>query len=126
MPAISDPSFGFDQPFVLGPRVSILGRFESPGQAIVQGHFEGELIAEKVLVASGGSISGTIVAAEVIVEGHSDSLIYADKIALRSGCYVTGELYHAELKLEPGADFEGKSRRFLNPQSLAREAATFL
>jgi cytoskeletal protein CcmA (bactofilin family) len=72
------------------------------------------------LIASGGSVSGTIVATEVIVEGDAvDALIFADRIVLRHGAHVTGEILHKELVLEAGHMFEGKSRRHADPRSLA-------
>jgi cytoskeletal protein CcmA (bactofilin family) len=81
---------------------------------------DGEIRAATVLIVSGGSVSGTIVATEVIVEGDAvDALIFADRIVLRHSAYVTGEIWHRELVLEAGHMFEGKSRRHDDPRSLA-------
>jgi len=109
-----------DVPLVLGPTASVIGCLALVGDAIIQGYVDGEIRAATVLIVSGGSVSGTIVASEVIVEGDaSDALIYADRIVLRDGAHVTGEIWHKELVLEAGHMFEGKSRRHDDPRSLA-------
>ncbi|MBY0224652.1 MAG: polymer-forming cytoskeletal protein [Hyphomicrobium sp.] len=109
-----------DVPIVLGPTASVVGCLALDGDAVIQGYIDGELRAATVLIALGGSVSGTIVATEVIVEGDAvDALIFADRIVLRAGAHVTGEIWHKELVLEAGHMFEGKSRRHDDPQSLA-------
>ncbi|MBY0226273.1 MAG: polymer-forming cytoskeletal protein [Hyphomicrobium sp.] len=87
-----------DIPIVLGPTASVVGCLALDGDAIVQGHVDGEFRAVTVLIMRGGSVSGTIVASEVIVEGDAvDALIFADRIVLRDGAHVTGEIWHQEL-----------------------------
>jgi cytoskeletal protein CcmA (bactofilin family) len=109
-----------DVPIVLRPTASIIGCLALDGDAIIQGFVDGEIRAARVLIASGGSVSGTIVATEVIVEGDAAYvLIFADRIVLRDGAHVTGEIWHKELVLEAGHLFEGKSRRHDDPKSLA-------
>lgn len=109
-----------DVPLVLGPTASVIGCLALVGDAIIQGFLDGEIRAATVLISSGGSVSGTIVATEVIVEGDAvDALIYADRIVLRDGAHVTGEIWHRELVLEAGHMFEGKSRRHDDPRTLA-------
>jgi cytoskeletal protein CcmA (bactofilin family) len=109
-----------DVPIVLGPKASVIGCLALDGDAIIQGYVDGEIRAATVLIVSGGSVSGTIVATEVIVEGDAvDALIFADRIVLRHSAHVTGEIWHKELVLEAGHLFEGKSRRHDDPRSLA-------
>lgn len=109
-----------DVPMVIGSTASAIGCLALSGTAIVQGYVEGEIKADIVLIATGGTVLGTVVAAEVIVEGEAiDALIFGDRIVLRDGSYVTGEIWHKELVLEAGHMFEGKSRRHDAPRSLA-------
>lgn len=109
-----------DVPLVLGPTASVIGCLALVGDAIIQGFLDGEIRAATVLIVSGGTVSGTIVATEVIVEGDAvDALIFADRIVLRDGAHVTGEIWHRELVLEAGHMFEGKSRRHDDPTTLA-------
>jgi cytoskeletal protein CcmA (bactofilin family) len=97
-----------------------MGCLALPGEAIIQGHLEGEIKADGVLVSRGGTISGTVIATEVTIEGEVlDALIFADKVILRDGSTVTREIWHKELVLEAGHLFEGKSRRHDDPRSLA-------
>jgi cytoskeletal protein CcmA (bactofilin family) len=109
-----------DVPMVIGSTASAIGCLALTGTAIVQGYVEGEIRADNVLITTGGTVVGTVVAAEVIVEGAAvDALIFGDRIVLRDGSQVTGEIWHKELVLEAGHMFEGKSRRHDDPRSLA-------
>ena len=109
-----------DVPMVIGSTASAIGCLALTGTAIIQGYVEGEIRADIVLIATGGTVVGTVVAAEVIVEGEAiDALISGDRIVLRDGSHVTGEIWHKELVLEAGHMFEGKSRRHDAPRSLA-------
>ncbi|MBY0226201.1 MAG: polymer-forming cytoskeletal protein [Hyphomicrobium sp.] len=109
-----------DVPMVIGSTASAIGCLALTGTAIIQGYVEGEIRADIVLIATGGTVVGTVVAAEVIVEGEAiDALIFGDRIVLRDGSHVTGEIWHKELVLEAGHMFEGKSRRHDAPRSLA-------
>jgi cytoskeletal protein CcmA (bactofilin family) len=90
------------------------------GDAIIHGQVDGELRADSVFIAKGGTVLGTIVAGEVVVEGSAlEALVFADRIVLRQGSQTTGEIWHKELVLEAGHLFEGKSRRHSEPRSLA-------
>lgn len=109
-----------DIPIVMGPTASVIGCLSLVGDVIIQGYVDGEIRAATILIASGGSVSGTIVASEVVVEGDAvDALIFADRIVLRDDAHVTGEIWHKDLVLEAGYLFEGKSRRHDDPRSLA-------
>jgi cytoskeletal protein CcmA (bactofilin family) len=109
-----------DVPMVIGSTASAIGCLALTGTAIVQGYVEGEIRADTVLITTGGTVVGTVVAAEVIVDGAAvDALIFGDRIVLRAGSQVTGEIWHKELILEAGHMFEGKSRRHDTPRSLA-------
>jgi cytoskeletal protein CcmA (bactofilin family) len=109
-----------DEPLVLGPSVVLNGSIESSGEVVIYGRVEGQVRANRVLIAQPAKVSGTLVASEVIIDGEADDiLIFAAKIVLRDGSYVTGEIWHKELVLEAGHVFEGKSRRHVSPQNLA-------
>lgn len=109
-----------DAPLVIGAKATLLGCLSVEGDVIVHGNIDGEIRAEAVLIATGATVAGTIVAAEVVVEGTaSDALIFADRIVLRDQSNTTGEIWHQELVLEAGHLFEGKSRRHNDPRSLA-------
>jgi cytoskeletal protein CcmA (bactofilin family) len=119
-PPLCDFAPANDVPLILGPTTTVNGAIELPGELVIQGLLEGQVKAYKVTVGPNGTVSGTLIAAEVVIEGEAeDILILADKIVLRNGSYVTGEIWHKELVLEAGHLFEGKSRRHADPRALA-------
>ena len=109
-----------DGPLVLGPSVVLNGSMELSGELVIHGRVEGQVRADRVLIAQSARVSGILIASEVTIDGEADDiLIFAAKIMLRDGSYVTGEIWHKELLLEAGHLFEGKSRRHIDPQALA-------
>ena len=104
-----------DNAFVIGPSVRIDGRIDFDGPIWLRAPFEGIITCRSLLVDVGASCTGVIVAEKVAVRGKVDAEVYASVLELKSGCSVTGAAYHSELLLEPGAQFEGKSRRSQDP-----------
>ena len=103
----------------IGVEVFLDGYLETAGDVIVAGQLLGEVRAPRIVVESGGFVSGNIIADEVIISGVAqDVYIYASKIELTDGSRVTGELYHTHLNLTAQSFFEGKSRRHPNPLEL--------
>jgi cytoskeletal protein CcmA (bactofilin family) len=107
-----------DNAFVIGPNVRIDGRIDFDGPIWLRAPFEGIINCRSLLVDVGASCLGVIVAEKVAVRGTVDAEIYAGVLELRNGCAVTGAAYHSELLLEPGAQFEGKSRRIPDAQKV--------
>jgi cytoskeletal protein CcmA (bactofilin family) len=67
------------------------------------------------MIGEHGRLTGGIVADMVAVRGQVMGSIRGKKVMLQSSSHVEGDIYHQSLAIEPGAYFEGKSRRCEDP-----------
>ena len=79
----------------------------------------GSIWGHKIIVGPDGIFDGVLIANSVVIYGQTSGEIYADKVRLTGSCNVESDLYHGQLFLEKGAYFEGKSRRYKAPITLA-------
>ncbi len=105
--------------FVVHQDVTIAGTVYFDGPVLVEGVVDGGVRSPTVQIAKNGIVEGTIVADHVVVLGGVNGSIYAKELALRTECTVEGQIFHSALVLENGCYFEGQSRRYADPISMA-------
>ena len=96
---------------VLQEGVVVRGEFEAAGDVRLDGRLEGTVrISERVTIGAGGSVVGTLEAAEVTVMGSFEGTIVAQRrIELRKGARVVADLTTPSLVIEEGVHFHGNS-----------------
>ncbi len=97
------------QQTVLGADCVIRGEMSLDGDAVVRGHFEGEMHVGGVLeIDAEASATGRIVAAAVRLIGSIDGDVIAEHgIELANGATLSGRLFATRLSIDQGASFEG-------------------
>ena len=108
--------------FVVPRAVTIVGTVYFDGPVLVEGTVDGGVRGLTVQIAEKGVVDGLVVGDHVVVLGEVNGSIYAKYLVLRTASTVEGQIYHEALVLESGCFFEGKSRRYSNPVSLAPDA----
>ena len=93
----------------------VLGNVVARGRLDVLGEVRGDVHARMVVVGEEGRVTGAVVGEDVVVLGTVHGGVYGVHVTLLGTSHVEGDLYHQSLTLEPGAMFEGKSRRTDNP-----------
>jgi cytoskeletal protein CcmA (bactofilin family) len=83
----------------------------------------GSIWGNKIVIGPDGVFDGVLIANSVVIYGQATGEIYSDKVRLTATSSVESDLYHGQLFLEKGAYFEGKSRRYDAPLSLAPDMA---
>ncbi|MDX2290449.1 MAG: polymer-forming cytoskeletal protein [Hyphomicrobiaceae bacterium] len=104
---------------VLGPEVEIDGDVVVDGDVMLIGRISGSLRCKRFVLDKEGELEGVLVADKAAIWGRVDAEMYADVIELHAGCSVAGAAYHEQFILDRQAHFEGKSRRYANPQAMA-------
>ncbi len=104
---------------VLGPEVEIDGDVVIDGDVMLIGRISGSLRCKRFVLDREGELEGVLVADQAAIWGRVDAEMYVSLIELNAGCSVEGAAYHAHLILDREAHFEGKSRRYADPQALA-------
>jgi cytoskeletal protein CcmA (bactofilin family) len=102
-------------PSVIARDLVILGNLVCKGEVQVEGEVQGDLHGATIVIGDHGRITGGIVAGEVVVRGHVMGSIRGKKVVLQPSSHVEGDIFHQSLAIEPGAYFEGKSRRCEDP-----------
>ncbi len=107
---------------VLGTHVDIDGDVFIDGDVMLIGRISGSLRCKRFVLDREGELEGVLVAESAAIWGHVSADMYSPVIELHAGCAVEGAAYHEQFILDREAYFEGKSRRYSNPQAMAPAA----
>ena len=77
----------------------------------ISGSVKGDVTAQKLTLGEHGSITGTVEVEVAIIAGHLAGRLTATSVLLASSARVVADITHVSLSIEPGAVFEGFSRR---------------
>jgi cytoskeletal protein CcmA (bactofilin family) len=94
----------------------------SEGEIQLDGQLHGDVHCASLIVGESSQLEGGVVAEDVVIRGRLKGAVRALRVTLQSTSQVEGDLVHQSLVIEPGALFEGKSRRANDP--LLRSRAT--
>jgi cytoskeletal protein CcmA (bactofilin family) len=98
-------------PSLISADLRIVGDLSSAGDIHIEGTIEGDIRSQKLLVAEGSQVHGSISADEVRVCGTVVGQIHARRVELTKTARVTGDIVHELLSIESGAHIEGNCRR---------------
>ncbi|OAN52171.1 cell shape determination protein CcmA [Paramagnetospirillum marisnigri] len=109
---------------VIGPDVKIVGNIYTQGEMQIDGHVEGDIACQRLLVGEGGRISGEVTAETVQVHGELTGKINASSVLITKSGRVTGDVTQDSLEIEAGASMEGRLiRRSAAAKALEAAAA---
>ncbi|MDE2166693.1 MAG: polymer-forming cytoskeletal protein [Alphaproteobacteria bacterium] len=98
-------------PSILSAGLKLEGDIVSDGEVHVLGHHAGNIIARKVTIGEGGTVTGTIEAENVVINGTLSGRVSAHAVVLGRAAAVTADIVYVQMRVEPGASYEGYSRR---------------
>jgi cytoskeletal protein CcmA (bactofilin family) len=103
------------QPSVITHCVKLTGAIETVEELHIYGTVTGNVRASSVVIFKGGMVNGEVVADAVIVHGAVEGSIQGKKVQLASSAIVRGDIFHDVIGIDPGAQFEGASKRMPAP-----------
>jgi cytoskeletal protein CcmA (bactofilin family) len=98
-------------PSILSDDLKIEGDIVSEGELHISGSVKGDVTAQKLTLGEHGSITGTVEVEVAVIAGHLAGRLTATSVLLASSARVVADITHVSLSIEPGAVFEGFSRR---------------
>jgi len=108
-------------PSILSADVKIEGDIVSEGELHISGSVKGDVVARKLTLAEGASI--TDVEADIaMISGSVNGRLTATSVLLARTARVVGDITHVSLSIELGALFEGFSRRVESIENLPDDA----
>lgn len=96
---------------VIAEGLRIVGSVSADGAVEVNGQVDGDLHCTSLTVSPKAFIHGGINARRVVVNGKVEGPIEGEDVVLKSHAIVIGDIQTQSLAIEPGAHFEGHSRR---------------
>jgi cytoskeletal protein CcmA (bactofilin family) len=98
-------------PSVISHSVQLTGSIETPDELHIYGTIKGNVRAAALVIFKGGVVKGEVVADSVTVHGEIEGSIQGKKVHLVSTATVRGDIFHDIIGIDPGAQFEGASKR---------------
>lgn len=98
-------------PSILSSDLKIEGDIVSEGELHISGSIKGDVVAHKLTLAEGGSITGAVECDVAVIAGNLAGRITATTVMLARSAHVVADVTHVTLTIEQGANFEGFSRR---------------
>ena len=98
-------------PSIIGANCTLTGDVVSQGEVHVDGHVEGDVRCNVLVIGEGGKITGEISAETVRVLGSVTGQITARAVELARTARVLGDITHDSLAVEAGAFVEGRFNR---------------
>ncbi len=109
-------------PSVLSNDVEVEGDIVSEGDLHISGSVKGDVVvARKLTLGEGGSISGTVKAEVAVIAGRVAGRLAAKSVTLASTAHVVADVTQVSLMIEQGAVFEGFSRRVETIEALTED-----
>jgi len=92
---------------LFGIDTDLRGSIHCRGSIRIDGHVEGNIHAETVMVGETATVQGDILAKVVIVGGKVNGNIVADMLDIKPKSQIVGDLKTKHLSIAEGARFEG-------------------
>jgi cytoskeletal protein CcmA (bactofilin family) len=98
-------------PSILSEGFRVEGDISCTGEIHISGSVSGNLTASKLTIGEGGSVNGTVEAETAIINGALSGRLVAVNVVLGRASHVTADIVYCSMRIEPGAIYEGYSRR---------------
>src|SRR5258705_13445605 len=104
-----------ETPCVIGVGVTVTGKITSPGFVQIDGHVQGEVRANTLVINATAFIQGDVFADSILVRGKISGNVRSRDVTLRATAHVEGTIFHKALAVDTGATFDGQSCPSENP-----------
>ena len=98
-------------PSILSEGFRVEGDITCTGEVHIGGTVSGNLTAGKITIGESGAVNGTVEAETAIINGSLSGRLVAMNVVLGRASHVTADIVYCSMRIEPGAVFEGYSRR---------------
>lgn len=99
-----------DMEVIIGHKSGVKGEISSSGTVRVDGSFEGNIVAESLIIGESGCVIGDITVKSGIIGGKMTGNIRAnDCVEVRHSGVVYGDIYSVRIVMAEGAKFDGHS-----------------
>jgi cytoskeletal protein CcmA (bactofilin family) len=111
-----------DVPSILSAGFKVEGDIVSDGEVHILGSMSGNLTARKLTLGEGGMLNGLVETEMAVINGTLTGRLAAVNVVLGRMAHVTADIIYVSMRIEPGAVFEGYSRRVESIETISAEA----
>ena len=112
-------------PSLLGKEIKVIGKITSKGALRLDGVFEGEIKASKLVIEKSAKVVGSVTSEDLVIRGRIIGPVFGKKVRFGSSARVEGDTFHETIAIEDGAYYEGSIRRYSGvsdtPKKLIKE-----
>ncbi|MEI6208218.1 MAG: polymer-forming cytoskeletal protein [Desulfuromonadales bacterium] len=95
---------------IIGPESTLKGDLVSKGTVKIDGHVEGNVAADCLVIGETGNLAGDATVREIVIGGRLIGSIHAtDGVDIQSKGEVCGDIFSARLTITEGGRFDGRS-----------------
>lgn len=95
---------------IIGPESVFKGEISSKGTVRIDGRFEGNIVADYLIIGETGTIIGDVTAKTLIAGGKlTGNVRSSESVEIQPKGEVYGDIYAVRLSIAEGAVFEGRS-----------------
>ncbi len=98
-------------PSIISRDLKIIGDLNCEGEIQIDGHVEGDIRTDILMIGETAHIKGEIVANTVRIHGTVHGQIKAKTVKLAASAHMVGDIMHEDLAIETGAFLEGHCKR---------------
>ena len=111
---------GSSSPSLLGKEIKVVGKITSKGALRLDGVFEGEIKASKLVIEKSAKVVGSVTSEDLVIRGRIIGPVYGKKVRFGSSARVEGDTLHETIAIEDGAYYEGAIRRYSSDSETSR------
>lgn len=102
-------------PTIISEKTNINGDIISSTILHIDGHVEGDITCEELIVGVKGAVEGSVTAKTLQLYGVLNGKATVDKVFIAKSAKLLGDVTHNSLAIEPGAYIEGRCLRAGDP-----------
>ncbi len=106
---------------ILSSDLKVEGDIVSEGDLHISGSVTGDVVARKLTLDEGASITGSVEADVAVIGGNLAGRLTASSVTLGNTAHITADVNHVSLVIEQGAVFQGFSRRVETIEAMTDE-----
>ena len=103
---------GGSSPSLLGKEIKVIGKITSKGALRLDGVFEGEIKASKLVIEKSAKVVGSVTSEDLVIRGRIIGPVFGKKVRFGSSARVEGDTFHETIAIEDGAYYEGSIKRY--------------
>ena len=112
---LSKSTTGAPVPSIVSENTKIVGNIVSDGIVHVDGHVEGDISCDELIIGIKGGVNGSVTTSSLQLYGALKGKAFVDNLFIAKSAKLVGDAVHNTIAIEPGAYIDGHCMRQGDP-----------